>query len=70
MAIETMDGTLDDKSAAPETALEGAAVPEWRTARIPLPSGRSAVVRIEPRGTLPVLVRRLVGEPPGKPAGH
>jgi|GEM_PF-3355297 len=47
--------SIGEKTVVPGSA----AAPEWRTERIPLPSGRSAVVRIEPRGALPVLIRRL-----------
>jgi hypothetical protein len=41
------------------------AVPEWRTLDLPAPPGRPAVLRLVPRGPLPVVVKRLSwsGEP-------
>jgi hypothetical protein len=51
--------SLQVEAAGPPRELGDADLPEWRSEQIPLPSSRSARVRIDPHGSAPVLVRRL-----------
>jgi hypothetical protein len=63
LSVMLGDGPARDLDASTQEAPQE--TPEWRSLDLPAPPGRPAVVRLTPRGTAPVVVRRLAWDEAG-----